>query len=146
MLTNDFAALPYRSVLLVEPRDEVFARLARDLQGRGLRVFRATSAAGASRFYARHRVGLLLVPPTLPDESGWLFLSKLRLTASAANVWVYTAHASPAEVELANFVRADELIEHGGDLWRLSEEVLGRLDEPPAADRSAPWGGRVAVA
>ena len=146
MLTNDSFAVPCRSVLLVEPRDEIFARLAGELEGRGLCVFRATSAAGASRSYARRPVDLLLVPPALPDESGWLFLSKLRLTDPAAKVWVYTAHVSPAEVDLANFVRADELIDYGGALWRLTEEVLDRLDEPAAVDSSAPWGGPLAVA
>lgn len=146
MLTNHCQARSRRSVLLVEPRDEIFARLAGELQGRGLRVFRATTAARASRRFARHPVDLLLVPQALPDESGWLFLSKVRLTAPAADVWVYTAHASPADVELANFVRADELIEYGGDLRRLAEEVLDRLDDGTAVDQPVPRTGVCAVA
>ncbi len=146
MFDNHGHAAPYRSVLLIEPRDEVFARVAGDLQSRGLRVFRAKSAAQASRRYARHPVDLLLVPPALPDESGWLFLSKLRLTAPGAKVWVYTAQASPAEVDLANFVRADELIEYGGDLWRLAQEVLDRLDDGPVVGHSVARTGIRAVA
>jgi ActR/RegA family two-component response regulator len=123
-----------RTVLLVEPRDEVFARLAADITAAGIRVDRALSAAEASRRYALRRPHLMVAEVDLPDESAWLFAGKLRVADPGARIWIYTPWSSAVEVAMANFVGADELIEYGGDLWRLAAELLDRLGataDPP---------------
>ena len=126
-------------MLLVEYRDEVFARLAADLAAAGLRVERASSAAEASRRYASRPADLLVAEVDLPDHSGWLLASKLRLAHPGVQIWVYTPWSSAVEVALANFVGAEELIDYGGDLWRLTAELLGRLDTPANdSGRTAP--------
>jgi DNA-binding response OmpR family regulator len=115
------------TVLVVEHRDEVFARLAADLCAVGVGVKRAVSAAQALRRYARRSADLVLCHVDLPDQSSWLLTAKLRLSCPAARVWVYTPRSSAAHTALARFVQAEELIEYGGDLWRLSAELRGRL-------------------
>lgn len=119
--------LSVHTALLVEHRCEVFARLAADLKAKGVRVERASSAAEALRRYARYPTDLLLTNVDLPDQSGWLLSGKLRVAHPAVRIWLYTPRSSPAEVGLANFVRTEELIQYGGDLWQLAEEVLDRL-------------------
>ena len=125
-----------RTVLVVEHRDEVFARLAADLRAAGMRVERAVSAAEASRRFARRPADLLLTNVDLPDQSSWLLTAKLRLSCPAARVWVYTPRSSAVDAALAKFVEVDKLIDYGGDLWRLTTELLGRLG--PAV-RRAGW-------
>ncbi len=119
-----------RRVLVVEFRDEVFSRLSADLEAAGMEVERASSAAEASRRYARRPADLLVVEVDLPDETGWLLASKLRLAEPEVRIWVYTPWSSAVEVALANFVGVDELINYGGDLWRLRDELLDRLARP----------------
>jgi DNA-binding response OmpR family regulator len=114
-------------MLVAEHRDEVFARLAADLRAAGARVERAVSAAEATRRYARRPADLLLCNVDLPDQSSWLLTAKLRLSCPDVRVWVYTPRSSATHVALARFVQAEELIDYGGDLWRLSAELRDRL-------------------
>ena len=123
-----------RTVLVAEHRDEVFARLAADLRAAGVRVERAVSGAEASRRYAHRPADLLLANVDLPDQSSWLLTAKLRLSCPAARVWVYAPRSSAVDAALAQFVEVDELIDYGGDLWRLTVELLGRLG--PAVRRA----------
>jgi DNA-binding NtrC family response regulator len=118
------------TVLLVEHRDEVFARLAADLVALGVRVERAGNGAEVSRTYGRGNVDLLMINAALPDVSGWLLSRKLRLIDPEVAIWLYTPQASADEVSMANFVMADELIEYDGNLWRLSGEIADRLGTP----------------
>ncbi len=74
------------TMLLVEYRDEVFARIAADLAAAGVVVQRADSGAEASRIFAQQGAGLLLVNADLPDGSGWLVSSKLRLVNPDASI------------------------------------------------------------
>jgi DNA-binding NtrC family response regulator len=121
------------NVLVVEYRDEVFARLAADLGAVGLRVRRADTATKAAQRHSRRPANLILLSAHLPDQSAWLFSSKLRRIDAATPVWVYTAQASSTDVNLANFVQADELIDYGGDLWKLAAEVAERLGVPASS-------------
>ncbi|OHB84081.1 MAG: hypothetical protein A2V98_10630 [Planctomycetes bacterium RBG_16_64_12] len=125
-----------RSLLLVEHRDRVFARLAAELTAMGMRVVRATGAREAIRRYVDRPTDLLVVHADLPGESAWLLSAKLRLTHPAAHIWVYGRRLSAFDVAAANFLMVDELIEYQGGLSRLSEEILARFEaavRPPAS-------------
>jgi DNA-binding response OmpR family regulator len=121
------------TILLVEHRDEVFARLAADLAGVGMRVDRAHSGLEAADRCRRRRPDLLMVNAWLPDESGWLVTGKLRLADPELPIWIYTPRSSSDDVAMANFIEADELIDYEGDLWRLAADVANRLGVPGGA-------------
>ena len=129
------------TILLVEFRDEVFARIAADLAATGVVVQRAGNGAEASRVHARRGISLLLVNADLPDGSGWLLGSKLRMVDPEVSIWIDTPGATSDAVSMANFIAADELIEYGGDLWRLSGEIASRLGIPREAVAAFPPGG-----
>ncbi len=119
--------LPCRKVLLVEHRDEVFARLAWDLADAGLQVRRVTCAAEASRECARFKPDVLAANVDLPDGSGWLLTAKLRLMSATPPIWLYVPWPSPDDAAMAKFVGADDLIVYCGDLFRLSDEIVSRV-------------------
>jgi len=124
-----------RTILLVEHRDEVFARLATDLAAAGIEAVRAkTTTEGLGR-YVREPTALLVVNADQPGESAWLLAAKLHLTHPVARIWVYMHRPSTSDVEAANFLMVDELIEYQGDLSRLTAEILARFE--PAARSSA---------
>jgi CheY-like chemotaxis protein len=115
------------SVLVVEHRDEVFARIEADLAAWGVKVQRALSAAEARRRYDQWPMELVLIHADLPDETGWLFACKLRLAQPGARLWVYTPWWTSREPALAEFIGVEETIAYGGDLQRLAAEILDRL-------------------
>lgn len=116
-----------RRVLLVEHRDEVFARLAADLASIPLQVARALNASAASRRFARNPSDLMIANVDLPDESGWLLACKTRLVFPTARIWLYTAHPSALDRNRARYLGVARLIHYGGDLLRLGGKVLNRL-------------------
>ncbi|MHB1033394.1 MAG: hypothetical protein ACYC35_03285 [Pirellulales bacterium] len=112
---------------MVEHRDEVFARIEADLAVWGIQVQRAGDAEEARRLYYRRPMELVLIHTDLPDETGWLFACKLRITWPAARIWVYTPRWTARELVLAEFIGVEEVIAYGGDLQRLAAEVFERL-------------------
>lgn len=124
-----------KTVLLVEYRDEVFARLSTDLAEAGLQVERVCFAHGVRQHFASHRPELAIVNMDTPDESGWLLASKLRLGAPATRIWLYAPRCpSPADQHFARFL-AVELVHYPGDLISLAENILCRVLEP--ADKNS---------
>lgn len=119
--------LACRNILIIEYRDEVFARLAADLSEAGLQIERATCATGISRKCASFSADLLVVNVDLPDGSGWLLTAKLRLVPPAPRIWLYAPWPSPNDMAMTEFVGADDLIAYGGDLYRLSTEIVSRV-------------------
>jgi hypothetical protein len=130
-------------VLLAEYRDEVFARLAADLREAGCSVRRAECGAKAGPLCQTTPVGLFITHVDLPDESGWLTAAKVRLLLPDVPIWLYTPGEVPFGASLAEYVGVDQRIHYGGDLWRLSEDIIGLL---PAVrrdrngSRSVRWG------
>lgn len=122
-----------RNVLLVEYRDEVFARLAADLTEVGLRVERAVCVASASKACVRSPAELLVVNVVLPDGSGWLLTARLRLASATSRIWLYVPWPSPDAMAMAEYVGADGLIAYDGDLFRLSAAIVSRVSVLPAA-------------
>lgn len=127
------------TLLLVEPRDEVFARLAADLAEAGLRVVRAESAAGAIERLAIDAPCIVVVSRDAGEQSGWLVAAKLRLSQPAARIWVYLARKTAVEVSMARFLRVEELVAYHGDLFRLSDAILDCLAGCPVSSEPRPW-------
>lgn len=133
-------------ILLVEHRDEVFARLAADMAEGGFRVIRATTAHEAVEHYLRHYVKhlftLVVANVDLPDQSAWLLAAKLHLVDPTAVIWLYEPARSNIHAAMARFLRVDELFAYAGDLLGLADAVAGRLAE--RSDGQAAWYRRPA--
>jgi hypothetical protein len=115
------------NVLLVDYRDEVFARVAADLQTQGVRTARAATAADASEYYFRSAVDLVIANRELPDGSGWLMASKWCLARRPPRVWLYTPWPSPTDPPWARLARVEQVIYYGGDLFRLASRLTALL-------------------
>lgn len=115
------------NALVVEHRDEVFARIEADLSAWGVQAQWATSAEEAMWLYAGRPLKLVLAHSHLPDDTGWLFACKLRFAWPAARIWLYTPRCTTREQVLADFIGVEEVLAYGGDLQRLSAELFERL-------------------
>lgn len=121
------------TVVLVEHRDEVFARLAADIERLGVVVVRAKSPAEALRLVSRCDSALVIANRDLPEQNGWVLADKLSQVAPHVEAWLYMPQASMYAEVLARFLKVTELLVHEGDLFSLSDAVAGRL-----ADRREP--------
>ena len=124
---NNPQALVCRNILIVEYRDEVFARLAADLMEVGLHVERAVCATDVLRECSNSHADLLVVNVDLPNNSGWLLTAKLRLVSPTPRIWLYAPWPSPYEKAMTKFVGADDLITYRGDIYQLSAEIVSRI-------------------
>lgn len=123
----------FRTILLVEYRDEVFARLADDLTTMGMWVERACSTAEAFRWIVGRSPDLVIVNADMPNGGGWLLAAKLRLSRPTARIWLYAPRPRSFEYDhaLARFLGVAELIHYQGDLFLLAEEIRRRLTRLP---------------
>lgn len=137
-------------VLLVEHRDEVFARIRADLVEIGLRVVRADSAAAALKQYAACQPQLVIASGVLPDQSSWLLPGMLRFVNQHVKIWIYQPCSSTQDVSTGTYWQVDQMLDYGGDLLGLSDTILGLMldqramfEESVDRERST---GRLAVA
>ena len=119
------------TVLLVEHRDEVFARIAADMAEAGMYVARAESAEAALKLAGGCKPALLVANIDLPDQSGWLLAAQLPFVNPNIRMWVYQSASSASDEGMARFLHIDQLLEYGGDLFGLSEAIIQLM----AADR-----------
>ena len=118
--------------LLVEHRDEAFARLAYDLAEFGVPVLRAKTAFEAQKLCGRYRPMFVVSNTRLLDHSGWLLAAKLQLVDPEIRIWLYQPQISPYDQRMARFLAIDVLLPYGGDLLRLSDAVVRVLTAGPA--------------
>ena len=131
------------TILLVEYRDEVFARIAADLAATGVVVQRAGNGAEASRVHARRGVNLLLVNADLPDGSGWLLSSKLRMVDPEVSIWIYTPRATPDDGVHGQFHRRRRIDRvRRRPLAPQRRDRLSAGDSPRGDGCVAAWRGR----
>lgn len=116
------------TVLLVEHRDEVFARLATDMAEFGMRVIRAKSATEALELYDTYDPVLLVGNVDLPAQSDWVMTAKLRLFGHLIHIWLYQCHFTNYGRGIAKFLGADAPLAYHGDLLGLSESILNRMN------------------
>ncbi|NOY40341.1 MAG: response regulator [Planctomycetes bacterium] len=120
---------PKPTVLLIEHRDEVFARLATDMAEFGMRVIRAKSAAEAMELYNTYEPTLLVGNIDLPDQSGWQMTAKLQQFGRRVRVWLYQHQPSSYGHKIANFLGVEAPLAYRGDLLGLSEIIVNRMDD-----------------
>ena len=113
--------------LLVEPRGEVYARLAADFRSLGIRTIRAASAADALRFYAKSQCDLVIITDDLPDIEGRFLCCRLRWSHPEARMWLYGTNPGSTGHEMAAVRMADRFVVNDGNLWHLSEQLTSRL-------------------
>ena len=121
--------LPELNVLLIEHRDEVFARLQRDLSRIGVGIYRATYPEDVFRVHSRIPIELTISNSGLPQASLWLTIAKLRIQSPSARVWSYTTNSGPQEREWARLVGIEKLFDYGGDLIALAETLQRAVRE-----------------
>ena len=124
------------TVLLVEHRDEVFARIATDLAACGTRVIRAASAADALKLCGRYEPTWVIANVDLPDQSGWLLAGKLRFVDRRLRIWLYQPRSTSYDQGVAHYLRVDELLDYGGDLLGLSDTLIECMAQCQAPGRS----------
>ncbi len=115
------------NVLLIEHRDEVFARLQRDLYQLGIGAYRATSPEEVFRVHFRIQIGLTLANSGLPQSSIWLTTAKLHLYDRQARIWTYLANPTSQDRFWAQLVGIEKVITYDGSLFQLTERVQHAL-------------------
>lgn len=116
-----------QTVILVEHRDEVFARLAADIEQFGNVVVRAESVAEALRLIGRRDLTLVIANRDLPEQSGWVLADKFSQIAPHIEAWLYMPQASMYAEILARFLKVTEMLIHEGNLFSLATSVTQRL-------------------
>jgi len=119
--------------ILVEHRDDVFARLAADAEQLGAEVVRAESVGEAMLLVDLCDFALVVSSRDLPGQTGWVLADKLGQTAPRVEVWLYMPQISAYADELARLLNVSKLLVYEGDLSSLSDAVAQRL-----ADRLEP--------
>lgn len=82
------------TLILVEYRDEVFARVAADISSLHFRIVRAGSTEAALSLVNRCNSALVVANRDLPDENGWVLADKLRQATAHVETWLYMPEAS----------------------------------------------------
>lgn len=127
---------PIISILLVEYRDEVFARLAGDFLNLGLSVQRAATPEEAHEHVAHLRSHLIVMNRDLVGESGWLMVSKWCHPAGR-RIWLYADWASAMDEAWVRLTKVEHILYCQGNIWRLSDQLIAALPNASlASDRS----------
>lgn len=108
---------------VVEPRDEVYARLAGDLTEAGYRVVRALSSTDALKACGRYQPKLVVAQLPIACQKAWQLAPKLAMLDSDTRVVLYGAEISVHDYAMADFWGIEHLIEYSGDLFGLSMRI-----------------------
>lgn len=150
-MQRESSRLPWRRVLIVEFRDEVFAVLKRLFEDFGVRVDRAEREADVPLQVQQKRPNLVLISGTMPEESAWLISAKVRMQSPACSTWLYVPHIPPARSHWIKFASAAAVIEYDGVVATLLDNLrcrLRRAEEPERVLKiaaTASWQGANAV-
>lgn len=116
------------TILLIERRDEVYARVAQDLSIQGVDVERASTPAEACAKFETTQADLIIANRELSyEESGWLLVSKWALARRQRRIWLYTARPMPFDDQWCQFTKVEKLLYHEGSIWRLSDLLLSQM-------------------
>lgn len=119
----------YRPIaFLIDPRDEIYARLAGDLIEAGYRPVRALSVTDALKACGKYRPSLVLVSIGQTEKAAWQMAPKLAMLDARMRIWLYDHQVEVHDYAMADFLGIEQLIEYGGDLFVLSSlvrELLG---------------------
>lgn len=125
------------NVLLIEHRDEVFARLQRDLYQLGIGTYRATALEEVFRVHFRIQIGLTIANSGLAQSSIWLTAAKLRLHNCQARIWTYLANPNRQERVWAELGGIEKVIAYDGSLFQLTDRIQHVLCECRSLNEAA---------
>lgn len=120
---------PLLSVLLIEHRDEVFARLEYDLRRLGCGVYRASRAEDVLQIHVHARIDITISNHALPDSSVWLSAAKLRMFDRTARIWLYILRRTIHDRNWAARLGIEEVVPYDGDLFGLSDRIVRLLPQ-----------------
>jgi CheY-like chemotaxis protein len=118
-----------RSVILVDSNSRAIVQLSNRLRAAGVRVVCVQTAASAMREYVQHPADILLVNVDLPDNSGWLFVAKLRLTHPNAFVVLCRTRELSGDARQAAHIGADGFLSLSEDDHGLAVRLASLFDE-----------------
>ncbi len=127
---EDSARVPSAVAIVVEPRDDIFRRVAVEAALAGLRVLRARTAVDALTLTVRHRTALVISNTDLPDQSGWLLAAKLRWINPSLAIWLYQAGWTDYHHGLARYLRVDRLLCEENVADSLADRIVELLASP----------------
>lgn len=119
-----------RKLLLVEPQADFSAQLDQALRNLGYCVTRAANASEAENYLAANADAIVVSNTILPDESGWLFGSKLRLRGTPRCVWLY---GDASDAEYTRFAGISGYISHEGNISGIVEFLQKELARASAS-------------
>ena len=142
-IDNPTHAREQPTVLLAEPCDDVFTRVATYITEMSISVVRARSAGEAYSLTASQQPILVVANVDLPDQNGWFLARQLQFRQPTIHLWLYQADFNEFEIGMASCLQVRELLEYGKDLRSLSAQLQALLDDTLSLDRG---GNRVSKA
>ena len=116
---------------VVEPRDEVYARLAGDVIQAGYRVIQALSAADAVKARLKYKPRLVAGQLGLPGQNTWQLAPSLADFDHETRVVLYGTGVAVHTYAMADFFGVERLIDYGGNLFYLSTQLRRVLGLSP---------------
>ena len=116
-------------ILLIEHRDEVFARLDADLRRTGFTVRRSLGYDYIRAYSSPRFADQVLCYTELPEESGWLIAAKLRLYDPFVRIRMYSSYLSKLDRTRVLCSGVEELVGYRGDLLLLAELLIDQMIE-----------------
>ncbi len=117
---------------VIEPRDEVYARLAGDLIEAGFRVVRAMSATDALKACGKYQPRVVVASLAFAPQKSWQLAPELATLDRDTRVILYGVEIAIHDYAMADFLGIEQLIEYGGDLFRLSARIRRSLGSESA--------------
>lgn len=115
------------AAFVIEPRDEVYARLAGDLIEAGYRVVRAGSSTDAIKACGTYQPRVVVASLAFPTLNAWQLAPRLATFGEDMQVMLYDVEIAIHDYAMADFLGIEQLIEYGGDLFRLSTYIRQAL-------------------
>jgi len=134
--THGASRLPWRRVLIVEFRDEVFASLKALFEDFGVRVDRVEHEAEVSRSVSRSRPDLVLISGSMPEESAWLISAKIHMQLPECKTWLYMPRVPHGSTHWQKFAESAAVIEDGGVMSTLLDKLRCRLRRSAESESS----------
>ncbi len=108
---------------VIEPCDEVYARLAGDLIETGYRVVRAMASTDAIKACGTYQPRVIVASLAFPYLNAWQLAPRLATFGVDTQVILYDVEVAIYDYAMADFLGIEQLIEYGGDLFRLSSRI-----------------------
>jgi hypothetical protein len=126
-----------KAILVIEPSSVLQMHIAKPVAAMGYTTALAQTAAEATDRVRRHQPGLIIANVSLPDESGWLFVNKLRIHDRRTPVWLFGRTPNLRLYRWAEFSLVERLIFYEGDIGLLIDTLRSALSKPYAFRRAS---------